>query len=68
MENPRPLSQPATPPATALHPDDPGRQANTHTARGVALAGRRRFREAIEAFREAVSLVPDNAIGEPTWG
>ncbi len=62
MNDRRPDSEPAMPPTSAVPFDEPGRQANTHTARGVALAGRRRFREAIEEFREAVKLVPDNAI------
>jgi tetratricopeptide (TPR) repeat protein len=35
---------------------------DAHTARGVALAGRGRFPEAIAEFREAVRLIPDNAI------
>jgi hypothetical protein len=39
-----------------------------HTARGVELAGRRRFREAIEAFREAVRLIPDNAVARSNLG
>jgi hypothetical protein len=63
-----PVSRPATPPAIAPPCDDPGRQANTHTARGVALAGRRQIREAIEEFREAVRLVPDNAIARSNLG
>ncbi len=62
MNEQRPHSEPAMRPMSAMPFDEPGRQANTHTARGVALAGRRRFREAIEEFREAVRLVPDNAI------
>ncbi len=63
-----PVSCPATPATTARPCDDPGRQANTHTARGVAWAGRGQFREAIEEFREAVRLIPDNAIARSNLG
>jgi tetratricopeptide (TPR) repeat protein len=42
--------------------EDRGRLADAHTARGVALAGRGRFAEAIAEFRGAVALIPDNAI------
>ena len=63
-----PVPRLTTPPPVELPCDDPGRQANTHTARGVALAGRRQYREAIEEFREAVRLVPDNAIARSNLG
>jgi tetratricopeptide (TPR) repeat protein len=45
-----------------VSPADPGRRADAHTTRAVALAGRGRFPEAIAEFRAAVGLIPDNAI------
>ena len=68
MEEPRPLSRPASRPAIAPPLDDPGRRANSHTARGVAFARRHQYREAIEEFREAVRLLPDNAIALSNLG
>jgi Flp pilus assembly protein TadD len=47
---------------------DPGLRANAHTARGAELAGRGQYREAIEAFREAVWLIPDNAVARNNLG
>lgn len=48
--------------------DDPGRLAEAHTARGVELAGRRRYREALAEFRAAVALIPENAIARNNLG
>ncbi len=50
-------SRPSVPPI-----DDPGVRANAHSARGAALAGEGRFREAIQEFRAAMVLLPGNPI------
>ena len=68
MEEPSRPARPAEPPAIDRPPDDAGRRANNHTARGAAMAGRRQYREAIQAFREAVRLVPENAIARCNLG
>jgi hypothetical protein len=59
---------PDRPTASAPPSDDSGRRADAHTARGVALAGRGRFPEAIAEFREALRLIPDNAIARSNLG
>ncbi len=55
-------------PASAGASEEAGRRADAYTARGVALAGRGRFAEAIEEFRAAVRLIPVNAIARSNLG
>jgi hypothetical protein len=62
MNEPDRPPRPAPPTTTDRPPVDAGLRANTHTARGADLAGRRQFRAAIAEFREAVRLIPENAI------
>ncbi|MHB1557228.1 MAG: tetratricopeptide repeat protein [Isosphaeraceae bacterium] len=58
MEEPRPSPRPTILPTL----DDPAIRADCHTARGVAFASQKQFREAIEEFREAHRLLPDSVM------